>query len=393
MSTDNWKKSDKLNGVCYDIRGPVLAEARRMEEDGQKILKLNLGNPAPFDFDVPDEIRQDVIRNLPNASGYCDAKGLFPARKAVVHYYQTKNIHTVDVEDIYIGNGVSELIVMAMQALLNNGDEVLIPAPDYPLWTAAVRLAGGKPMHYICDEQQDWQPDINDIKSKITSKTKALVIINPNNPTGALYENSLLKEMIELARQHKLIIYSDEIYDKILYDGNTHTPTAALCNDVLCVTFNGLSKAYRAAGYRSGWMMISGPKHQAKSYLEGLEMLSSMRLCANVPSQYAIQTALGGYQSIEDLIVPTGRLGKQRDLAYNLLTAIPGLSCVKPKAAMYLFLKLDPAMYSIADDERFAFNWIDTNHFRIVFLPHPEDLHSAAQRIERFLARRRATAK
>ncbi len=395
------QKSAKLANVCYDIRGPVMNHARQMEEEGHRIIKLNIGNPAPFGFGAPEEIIQDVIRNLPNASGYSDSNGLFSARKAIMHYTQEKKIQNVRIEDIYIGNGVSELIVMAMQGLLNNGDEVLIPSPDYPLWTAAVTLAGGNPVHYICDEQSDWLPDCDDIRGKITPNTRAIVLINPNNPTGALYPVALLEEIVEIARTHQLILYSDEIYDKVLYDGHAHTSIASLAGDVLCITFNGLSKNYRAAGYRAGWLVVSGEKHHARDYIEGLTMLASMRLCANVPAQYGIQTALGGYQSIDDLVAPSGRLCKQRDAAWELLSAIPGVSCVKPKAAMYLFPKLDPKMYPIADDQQFVlellqkervlvvqgtgFNWMEPDHFRVVFLPNVDDLNEAIGRIERFL--------
>jgi alanine-synthesizing transaminase len=394
-------KSAKLANVCYDIRGPVLARARQMEEDGQRIIKLNIGNPAPFGFEAPEEIIQDVIHNLPNASGYSDSKGLFAARKAIMHYTQEKRIAGVTIDDIYVGNGVSELIVMAMQALLNNGDEVLVPAPDYPLWTAAVSLAGGTPRHYICDEQADWLPDLDDIKAKITPNTRAIVLINPNNPTGALYPESFLKEVIEVARQYQLIIYADEIYDKVLYDGNAHTSIASLAEDLLVITFNGLSKNYRAAGYRAGWLVVSGEKRHAQDYIEGLNMLSSMRLCSNVPAQFAIQTALGGYQSINDLVAPSGRLTKQRDLAWSMLNDIPGVSCVKPKAAMYLFPKLDQKLYPIADDQQFilelleaekvllvqgsGFNWPQPDHLRVVFLPNVDDLQEAIGRIARFL--------
>jgi alanine-synthesizing transaminase len=395
-------KSAKLANVCYDIRGPVMARAKQMEDDGHRIIKLNIGNPAPFGFEAPEEIIQDVIRNLSNASGYSDSKGLFAARKAIMHYTQEKRIPNVQLEDIYIGNGVSELIVMAMQALLNAGDEVLVPAPDYPLWTAAVTLAGGSPRHYICDEQAGWLPDLDDIRAKITSNTRAIVLINPNNPTGALYPVELLQEIVEIARQHRLIIYADEIYDKVVYDGLTHTSIASLAEDLLCVTFNGLSKNYRAAGYRAGWLVLSGEKRHARDYIEGLTMLASMRLCANVPAQYAIQTALGGYQSINDLVAPTGRLCRQRDLAWKLLTEIPGVSCVKPKAAMYLFPRLDPKLYPIADDQQFVlellleekvlvvqgsgFNWPHPDHFRVVFLPNVDDQQEAMGRIARFLA-------
>ena len=400
------RKSSKLDNVCYDIRGPVMARARQMEEEGHRIIKLNIGNPAPFGFEAPEEIVQDVILNLPNASGYSDSKGLFSARKAIMHETQRKGIPGVQIDDIFIGNGVSELIVMAMQALLNNGDEVLVPAPDYPLWTAAVSLGGGKPRHYLCDEGAGWLPDLDDIRAKITPNTRAIVIINPNNPTGALYPNELLLEILEIARQHQLIVYADEIYDKVLFDGVVHTSIASLAEDVLVVTLNGLSKNYRACGYRSGWLIVSGDKRHARDYLEGLNMLASMRLCSNVPGQYAIQTALGGYQSINDLVAPSGRLTRQRDLAHELLTLIPGVSCVKPKAAMYLFPKLDPKLYHIHDDQKFilnlleeervlvvqgsGFNWPHPDHIRVVFLPHEEELTEAISRMSRFLDRRRA---
>jgi alanine-synthesizing transaminase len=396
-------KSSKLDNVCYDIRGPVMARARQMEEEGQRIFKLNIGNPAPFGFEAPEEIVQDVILNLPNASGYSDSKGLFAARKAIMHETQRKGIAGVQIDDIIIGNGASELIVMTMQALLNNGDEVLVPAPDYPLWTAAVSLGGGKPRHYLCDEGAGWLPDLDDIRAKITPNTRAIVIINPNNPTGALYPTELLLEVLDIARQHQLIVYADEIYDKVLFDGVTHTSMASLADDVLIVTFNGLSKNYRACGYRSGWLIVSGDKRHAKDYLEGLNMLASMRLCSNVPGQYAIQTALGGYQSINDLVAPNGRLTRQRDLAYDLLTSIPGVTCMKPKAAMYLFPRLDPKRYPIVNDQKFildlleqervlvvqgsGFNWPATDHFRVVFLPHEEDLTEAIGRVGRFLER------
>ncbi|MDC7697476.1 alanine-synthesizing transaminase [Vogesella indigofera] len=395
------QKSQKLANVCYDIRGPVLEHAKRMEEEGHRIIKLNIGNPAPFGFFAPDEIIEDVIANLQNASGYCDSKGLFAARKAIMHYAQQKHIPNVGMEDIYIGNGVSELIVMAMQALLDNGDEVLVPAPDYPLWTAAVSLAGGHPVHYLCDEAEGWLPSIADIRAKITPRTKALVVINPNNPTGALYPDHILQQLVEVAREFGLILYADEIYDKVLYDGVTHTSIASLAPDLLVCTFNGLSKNYRACGYRAGWMILAGEKRHAKDYIEGLNMLASMRLCANVPAQYAIQTALGGYQSIDDLVAPGGRLARQRDLAWELLTAIPGVSCVKPQGALYLFPRLDPAVYPIEDDQQFilellqqervllvqgsGFNWVAPDHFRVVFLPNSDDLTEAIGRIARFL--------
>ena len=394
-------KSNKLANVCYDIRGPVLQEAKRMEDEGHKIIKLNIGNLGPFGFDSPEEIQLDMIRNLPNAAGYSDSKGIFAARKAIMHYTQEKNIKGVTLEDIYIGNGASELIVMAMNALLNPGDEVLVPAPDYPLWTAAVSLSGGTPRHYLCDEANDWQPGLDDIRSKITPNTRAIVVINPNNPTGALYPESTLLEIIAIAREYGLIIYSDEIYDKVLYDGETHTAMASLSEDVMTVTFNGLSKNYRSCGYRAGWMVVSGDLRDARDYIEGLDMLASMRLCANVPAQYGIQTALGGYQSINDLVAPNGRLCRQRDLAYELLTAIPGVTCVKPKAALYMFPKLDPKVYPIVNDQEFiaellreervllvqgsGFNWPNPDHFRVVFLPHEDELREAIGRLARFL--------
>lgn len=396
------EKSLKLANVCYDIRGPVLARARQMEEEGQRIIKLNIGNLASFGFDAPEEIQQDVIYNLPNASGYSDSKGLFAARKAIMHYCQAKNIEGVGLEDIYVGNGASELIVLAMHGLLNNGDEVLVPAPDYPLWTAAVSLGGGVARHYICEEANGWLPDLDDIRAKITDRTRAIVVINPNNPTGALYPEDLLKEIIEIARQHQLIIYADEIYDKVLYDGAEHTAIASLADDVLFVTFNGLSKNYRACGYRSGWMVVSGEQEHAKDYLEGLDILASMRLCSNVPGQFAIQTALGGYQSINDLVAEGGRLRRQRDMAYDMITSMPGVSCVKPQAALYLFPRLDPKMYPVTNDQEFVlhllemekvlvvqgsgFNWQQPDHFRAVFLPPADDLQDAMERIERFLA-------
>ena len=404
-------KSKKLADVCYDIRGPVLEKSRQMEEEGHKIIKLNIGNLAVFGFDPPDEIVQDMIRNLHNAAGYTDSKGMFAPRKAIMHYTQSKKIADVTIDDIYIGNGASELIVMGMNALLNNGDEVLVPAPDYPLWTAAVSLSGGKPVHYVCDEQSGWLPDIEDIKKKITSNTKAIVVINPNNPTGALYPVEVLQQIVEVARQHQLIVFADEIYDKTLYDEAEHVSIASLADDVLFLTLNGLSKNYRACGFRSGWMVVSGEKKHARDYIEGLNMLASMRLCANAPGQYAIQTALGGYQSIQDLVGPGGRLLRQRDLAHKLLTDIPGVTCVKPKAALYMFPRLDPKMYPIADDQQFAyellaeekvlivqgtgFNWIAPDHFRVVFLPNTDDLTEAFGRIARFLdgyRRRHGTA-
>jgi alanine-synthesizing transaminase len=394
-------KSSKLDSVCYDIRGPVLEKARQMEEEGQHIIKLNIGNIAAFGLEPPDEIVQDMIRNLPNAAGYTDSKGLFAPRKAVVHYTQQKHIRGVTVDDVFLGNGASELITMSMNALLNNGDEVLIPAPDYPLWTASVALSGGTPVHYLCDELSDWMPDIDDIARKITPQTRAIVVINPNNPTGALYPDALLLQIVELARRHQLIVFADEIYDKTLYDGNTHTSIASLADDVLFLTFNGLSKNYRSCGFRAGWMVVSGDQRHARDYIEGLGMLASMRLCSNTPGQLAIQTALGGYQSIDDLVMPGGRLCRQRDLAHRLLTEIPGVSCVKPKAALYMFPKLDPKMYPIEDDQQFAyellaeqkvlivqgtgFNWAEPDHLRIVFLPNSDDLTDAIGRIAKFL--------
>jgi len=396
------RKSHKLDDVCYDIRGPVLKEADRMEEEGHRILKLNIGNPAPFGFEAPEEILVDVIRNLPTAQGYCDSKGLFPARKAIMQYCQSLKIANVDIDDIYIGNGVSELVVMSLQGLLNNGDEVLVPAPDYPLWTAAVNLCGGRPVHYRCDEQAGWFPDLADIRARITPRTRAIVVINPNNPTGAVYSRELLCEIVEIARSHDLVVFADEIYDKILYDGAVHTPLAALAEDILFVTLNGLSKTYRVAGFRTGWMVVSGAKHRARDYMEGLNILASMRLCANVPTQHAIQTALGGYQSIQEFIVPGGRLYEQRNLAWQLLNDIPGISCVKPSGALYLFPKLDAKRFNIRDDERFAldllrqekilvvhgsgFNWPEPDHFRIVFLPRVEDLQTGIERLAHFLS-------
>lgn len=399
------QKSAKLANVCYDIRGPVLDRARQMEDEGHKIIKLNIGNLAVFGFDSPEEIQQDMIRNLPNAAAYSDSKGIFAARKAVMHYTQQQGIKAVTLDDIYLGNGASELIVMATNALLNDGDELLLPAPDYPLWTAAVSLSGGTPVHYLCDESQSWMPDLDDIRAKITPRTKGIVVINPNNPTGAIYSDALLLSIVELAREHGLVIFADEVYDKVLYDGVTHTALGSLSADVLTLTFNSLSKSYRSCGYRAGWLVVSGDKSAARDYIEGLNMLSSMRLCANVPGQWAIQTALGGYQSINDLVGEGGRLKRQRDLAYELITAIPGVSCVKPAAALYMFPKLDPQIYPIQDDQRFiqellqetkvllvqgtGFNWPSPDHFRIVFLPHEDDLREAIQRIALFLAKYR----
>ena len=398
-------KSEKLNHVCYDIRGPVLELAQRMEEEGHKIIKLNIGNVGVFGFDPPEEIQLDMIRNLGNASAYSDSKGIFAARKAIMQYCQEKGIKGVTLDDIYTGNGVSELIVMAMNALLNNGDEVLVPAPDYPLWTAAVSLSGGTPVHYLCDESKEWAPDLADLRKKITPLTKAIVVINPNNPTGAIYSKEVLAELVVIAREHDLILFADEIYDKMLYDQEQHISLASLSTDVVTITFNGLSKNYRSCGYRAGWMVVSGDTEMIRDYVEGLNMLSSMRLCANVPGQYAIQTALGGYQSINDLVAEGGRLAKQRDLAWKLITAIPGVTCVKPKSALYLFPKLDAEMYPIEDDQQFVadllreekvllvqgsgFNWVKPDHFRVVFLPHEDVLTEAIGRLARFLERYR----
>jgi alanine-synthesizing transaminase len=395
-------KSDKLANVAYDIRGPVLDKARQMEDEGHKIIKLNIGNVAAFGLEPPDEIVQDMIRNLPHTAGYTDSKGLFAPRKAVVHYTQEKHVKGVTVDDVYLGNGASELIQMSMNALLNDGDELLIPTPDFPLYTAVVGLSGGVPVHYRCDEQAGWLPDIDDIAAKISPRTRGIIVCNPNNPTGALYPDALLLQIIELARRHQLVVFADEIYDKTLYDGNSHTSMASLADDVFFVTFNGLSKNYRACGYRAGWMVVSGEKRHARDYIEGLNMLASLRLCSNTPGQLAIQTALGGYQSIKDLVAPGGRLCRQRDLAYELLTQIPGVSVVKPKAALYMFPRLDPKVYPIADDQQFAydllaeekvlivqgsgFNWPEPDHFRLVFLPNVDDLQVAIGRIERFLA-------
>lgn len=400
-------KSAKLDDVCYDIRGPVLKESKRLEDEGFRILKLNIGNPAVFGFNAPDEILHDMILNLQNAQGYCDSQGIFPARKAIMQEFQAKGIMDVGVEDIFIGNGVSELIVMAMQGLLDAGDEVLVPAPDYPLWTAAVNLAGGHAVHYRCDEQADWNPDIADLRAKVSERTKAIVVINPNNPTGAVYSRAMLEDIVRVAREHELIIFADEIYDKIIYDDAMHVPMATLAPDLLTISFNGLSKAYRAAGFRSGWMVLSGNKNVAAGYREGLEMLSNMRLCANVPAQYAIQTALGGYQSIKDLILPGGRLKEQRDLCVQLVNSIPGLSVVMPKGALYCFPKIDAKRFGIKDDERFimdllkakrillvqgtGFNWAEPDHFRIVFLPDKETIADAIGRLGDFLTDYRQT--
>jgi alanine-synthesizing transaminase len=395
------QKSAKLANVCYDIRGPIMDRARQMEEDGHKIIKLNIGNLAVFGFDAPEEIQQDMIRNLPNSAGYSDSKGIFAARKAVMHETQKQGILGVKLDDIYLGNGASELIVMATNGLLDDGDELLLPSPDYPLWTAAASLSGGTPVHYRCDEANGWMPDLDDIRAKVTPRTKGIVVINPNNPTGALYADELLLGIVAIAREHGLVIFADEVYDKVLYDGVKHTPLASLSQDVLTLTFNSLSKSYRSCGYRAGWMVISGDKKVARDYIEGLNMLSNMRLCANVPGQWAIQTALGGHQSINELVGEGGRLRKQRDLAHQLITAIPGVSCIKPRAALYMFPKLDPKIYPVHDDQDFflqlleetkvmlvqgtGFNWPDADHFRIVFLPHEDDLREAIGRVARFL--------
>ncbi len=395
------QKSAKLANVLYDIRGPIMDAARQMEDEGQKIIKLNLGNLAVFGFDAPEEIQQDMIRNLPNSAGYSDSKGIFAARKAVMHETQKQGIVGVTLDDIYLGNGASELITMATNALLDNGDELLLPMPDYPLWTAATSLSGGTPVHYLCDEANGWMPNLDDIRAKITPRTKGIVVINPNNPTGVLYSEDLLISLVGIAREHGLVIFADEVYDKVLYDGVKHTAMASLSSDVLTLTFNSLSKSYRSCGYRAGWMVVSGDKKCASDYIEGLNMLSNMKLCSNVPGQWAIQTALGGYQSINDLVGEGGRLRRQRDLAYELITAIPGVSCVKPSAALYMFPRLDPAVYPIKDDREFflellketkvmlvqgtGFNWNAPDHFRIVFLPHEDDLREAIGRIAKFL--------
>ncbi len=395
------RKSAKLANVCYDIRGPIMDAARHMEDEGHKIIKLNIGNLATFGFDSPEEIQQDMIRNLPNSAGYSESKGIFAARKAVMHETQRQGIKGVELDDIYLGNGASELIVMATNALLDNGDEILLPAPDYPLWTAAASLSGGTPVHYLCDESKGWMPDLDDLRAKITDRTRGLVVINPNNPTGALYSDEVLLALVSIAREHGLVLFADEVYDKVLYDGVSHTAIGSLSEDVLTLTFNSLSKSYRSCGYRAGWMVVSGDKTLAADYIEGLNMLSNMRLCSNVPGQWAIQTALGGYQSINELVGEGGRLRRQRDLAYELITAIPGVSCVKPSAALYMFARLDPQMYPIQDDQQFflellqetkvmlvqgtGFNWEQPDHFRIVFLPHEDDLREAIGRIATFL--------
>ncbi len=398
-------QSQKLRDVCYDIRGPVLKESKRLEQEGHRIIKLHVGNPAPFGFEAPEELVRDMISALPESQGYSDSKGLLAPRRAVVQYHEQRGIDSIDVEDVYLGNGVSELITMSLHALLDDGDELLIPAPDYPLWTASVSLAGGRPVHYLCDEQAGWFPDLDDIEAKVTDRTKGIVVINPNNPTGAVYSRDLLEQLVEIARRHRLMLFSDEIYDKVLYEDARHTSTASLAPDLLCLTFNGLSKTYRVAGFRSGWMVVSGPKAEASSYIEGLDVLANMRLCPNVPAQHAIQAALGGHQSIRNLILPGGRLLEQRDRAFELLNDIPGVSCVKPMGALYVFPRLDPQVFHIDDDERLVldlllqehvlvvqgsgFNWPDPDHLRIVTLPHVDELDEAIFRIARFLGRRR----
>ena len=401
-------KSSKLNNVLYDVRGPVVDEAMRMEREGTQVLKLNIGNPAPFGFRTPDEVIYDMRSLLTECEGYSDSKGLFTARKAIMQYAQLKNIPNVTIDDIYTGNGVSELINLSLMALLDGGDEVLIPAPDYPLWTACVNLAGGKAVHYICDEQSDWYPDLNDIRSKITPKTKAIVIINPNNPTGALYSKDLLQQIVAIAREHQLIIFSDEIYDRLVMDEEEHISIASLAPDLFCVTFSGLSKSHMVAGYRIGWMIFSGKKSIAKGYIQGVNLLSNMRLCSNVPAQSIVQTALGGYQSVKNYLVPGGRIYEQREYVYNALKDIPGISVVKPKAAFYIFPKLDIKKFNILDDERFAmdllrdkkvlivngrgFNWPEPDHFRVVYLPRVEVLEDALQKLGDFLSYYRQSA-
>jgi alanine-synthesizing transaminase len=397
-----FRQSSKIAGVSYEIRGPVIEHANELERAGHSVLRLNIGNPAPFGFDAPEEILQDMIRNLPGAHGYSDSRGILPARRAVVQHYQDLGVPDVGIDDVFLGNGVSELVAMAVQALLEDGDEVLIPAPDYPLWTAVTTLAGGRAVHYLCDEAADWLPDLADMAAKITGRTRAVVIINPNNPTGAVYPRELLEGILDLARRHHLLVLADEIYDKILYDDAVHHCAATLAPDLLCLTFNGLSKAYRIAGFRSGWLLVSGPRQHAKNYLEGLATLAATRLCPNVPGQYAIQAALGGRQSITDLILPGGRLHEQRDRAWQRLNEIPGVSCVKPRGALYAFPRLDPAIHKIHDDEQFVldlllrekiqvvqgtgFNWPHPDHFRIVTLPQADELDAAIARIGRFLA-------
>ncbi len=399
MST--FRKSSKLDDVCYDVRGPVLDEANRMQESGIDVLKLNIGNPAPFGFNAPEEVILDMIYNLRESQGYSDSKGIFSARKAIMQYCQLKNIPDVTINDIYTGNGVSELISILTLALLNDGDEILVPSPDYPLWTGCVSLAGGKPVHYICDEESDWYPDLEDMKSKITDRTKAIVIINPNNPTGAVYPEEILMKIADIAREHDLMIFSDEIYDRLVMDGIKHTSIASLARDLFCITLNGLSKSHMVAGFRVGWMVLSGAKDKAKDYIEGLNMLSNMRLCSNVPAQSIVQTALGGYQSVNEYLVPGGRIYEQREYIYKAINDIPGLSAVKPKAAFYIFPKIDVKKFHIYDDEKFAldflrekkvlvthgkgFNWDKPDHFRIVYLPRVEELKTATEKLADFL--------
>ena len=397
-----FKKSSKLDHVCYDVRGPVLDEANRMQADGIDVLKLNIGNPAPFGFSAPEEVITDMISTLRSAQGYSDSHGIFAARKAIMQYAQTKNIPNVSMEHIYTGNGVRELINLVTQGLIDNGDEILVPSPDYPLWTGCVTLAGGKAVHYICDEQSEWYPDIEDMRSKITDKTKAIVIINPNNPTGAVYPKEVLEQIVELAREHELMIFSDEIYDRLVMDGIEHTSIASLAPDLFCITLNGLSKSHMIAGFRCGWMILSGAKEKAKDYIEGLNMLSNMRLCSNVPAQCIVQTALGGHQSVKNYLVPGGRIYEQREFIYNAINDIPGLSAVKPKAAFYIFPKMDTKKFNILDDEKFVldllkekkvllthgrgFNWAEPDHFRIVYLPNIEQLKDATGKIADFLS-------
>ena len=397
-----FKKSSKLDHVCYDVRGPVLDEANRMQADGIDVLKLNIGNPAPFGFSAPEEVITDMISTLRSAQGYSDSHGIFAARKAIMQYAQTKNIPNVSMEHIYTGNGVSELINLVTQGLIDNGDEILVPSPDYPLWTGCVTLAGGNAVHYICDEQSEWYPDIEDMRSKITDKTKAIVIINPNNPTGAVYPKEVLEQIVELAREHELMIFSDEIYDRLVMDGIEHTSIASLAPDLFCITLNGLSKSHMIAGFRCGWMILSGAKEKAKDYIEGLNMLSNMRLCSNVPAQCIVQTALGGHQSVKNYLVPGGRIYEQREFIYNAINDIPGLSAVKPKAAFYIFPKMDTKKFNILDDEKFVldllkekkvllthgrgFNWAEPDHFRIVYLPNIEQLKDATGKIADFLS-------
>ncbi len=399
------RQSSKLLNVRYDVRGPILVEANRLEAEGHKVMKLNIGNPAPFGFEAPESILVDMIHHLPDSQGYSDSRGIFEARTAVAQFYQDEGLLDITVEDIFLGNGVSEMISMTLQALVDDGDEILIPAPDYPLWTAAVILAGGQAVHYLCDEENGWNPDLTDIESRITERTKALVLINPNNPTGAVYSEAIVRGFVELATRHDLVLLADEIYEKVLYDGAQHVHAATFAHDILCLTFSGLSKAYRVAGFRSGWVAISGARHRAGDFLEGLTLLANMRMCANVPAQHAIQTALGGHQTINDLVLPGGRLVAQRDVAHDLLTQIPGVSCVKPTGALYLFPKLDPEVYEITDDQAFViellqathilitngtgFNWPHPDHVRIVTLPSVEDLTYAIERIAGFLETKR----